>query len=172
MLEPANEYAVLVPIHRKDFSVYKCLDSILADVPNDVAIYCVLHNPKSDLREFLARYPDIRRIRVLEKFAPTLSGILNFALENIQEPWIFRMDSDDTWLKGRFWSQADFLRTHPDAWVIGGALKVSDRIRGSEYSLYENEACEISKSTLYEGCYIPNPTTLFNRKKNNRNWRV
>ena len=165
MDESTSQYAVLVPIHRINESVYECLDSIISDVPNEVVIYCVLHNPTQDLRNFLADYPNLMRITVFEKIAPTLSGVLNFALESIPEPWVFRMDSDDLWLKGRFSKQISFLKMRPDAWAIGGALEVFDRINGKTYSIYENEACEVSRKTLLEGCLIPNPTTLFNRKK-------
>ena len=103
-----GRFAVLVPIHRINQSVYECLDSIISDVPNDVVIYCVLHNPTLDLKNFLANYPGLKRIKVLEKIAPTLSGVLNFSLESIVEPWVFRMDSDDIWLKGRFNNQLSF----------------------------------------------------------------
>jgi len=102
---------------------------------------------------------------ILEKFTETLSGLLNFGLKNIPEPWIFRMDSDDIWMKGRYISQINFLKKHPDAWAIGGALRVTDTLKHLEYTLYENHPLEITKNTLLDGCLLPNPTTLIDRKK-------
>jgi hypothetical protein len=48
---------------------------------------------------------------ILKKFTETLSGLLNFGLKNIPEPWVFRMDSDDYRLKRRFNSQNSFLKS-------------------------------------------------------------
>jgi len=73
------------------------------------------------------------------------------------------MDSDDYWLKGRFNSQINFLKKHPDALAIGGALKVSESIKHLQYTLYENQPLEITKWALLDGCLLPNPTTLINR---------
>jgi len=64
------------------------------------------------------------------------------------------MDSDDYWLKGRFNSQINFLKKHPDAWAIGGALKVSNSIKHLQYTLYENHPLETTKRALMDGYLI------------------
>jgi hypothetical protein len=160
-----GEYAVLIPVHKVDADVYACFDSVLSDIPNYVTVYCVLHNPDAILRQFVGNYPKKNQIIILEKNCQTLGMLLNFGLQNIKEPWVFRMDADDVWLSGRFESQISFLKENSDLWVLGGAIEVFDSIRNLRYKLYENQKTQVFKKDLLEGCPIPHPTTLLNKQK-------
>jgi hypothetical protein len=165
MFASRGEYAVLIPVHKVHADVYACFDSVLSDIPNYVSVYCVLHNPDASLRQFVCNYPKKNRIIILEKNCHTLGMLLNFGLQNIEEPWVFRMDSDDVWLSGRFESQISFLNENRDVWVLGGAIEVFDSIRNLRYKLYENQEAQVFKKDLLEGCPIPHPSTLLNRQK-------
>ena len=161
----SKDFAVLIPVHKGTTAVYDCLDSVISDVPRDVEIFCVLHNPNLDLIQFIENYPQRNRVKVLRAYVKNLSQVLNFGLENIQKRWIFRMDSDDLWLSNRFITQTNFLNRHPDAWVVSGGAFVKDKIRNIEYSLYNDTELNINRNALFQGCPIIHPTTLYSREK-------
>jgi glycosyltransferase involved in cell wall biosynthesis len=53
-----------------------------------------------------------------------LSGSLNLAISNARGQLIARFDSDDISLPERLELQVDFLRTHPEVSVVGGAMDI------------------------------------------------
>ena len=52
-----------------------------------------------------------------------LTKSLNKGLKAVSFPFIARMDSDDIAMPNRFQLQSEFLQTHPDIDVVGGAIQ-------------------------------------------------
>lgn len=160
-----GKFGVLVPIHKPNQFLYECLDSILSDIPKEVKVYCLIHNPNSEIRDFVRAYQQIARIKVLETASDSLSGALNYGLRTMREEWIFRMDSDDVWLKGRFLHQSRIIRDFPECFVFSGGMEVVNSLNQSSYELSYKEVRQLYLEDLLDEAKISHPTVLFNRAK-------
>ncbi len=138
---------------------------MITDVPKNCKIYCILLNPNSELIDFVESYWHRDKLHISQIFTSNLSQVLNYGLGIIAEPWVFRMDSDDVWEKGRFESQSNFLKENQNAWVLGGGIRVHNIETNTQYDLYTEEIQKIDKTTLMHGCPIAHPSTLLNRKR-------
>lgn len=161
----AKKFGVLVPIHKPNDFLYACLDSILSDIPKEVKLYCLIHNPNSEIRDFVRAYQQIARIKVLETTSNSLSGALNYGLMTIEEEWVFRMDSDDIWLKGRFLLQSKMLEEFPECFVFSGGMEVINSLNQSSYELSYREVRQLHLEDLLNEAMISHPTVLFNRAR-------
>lgn len=159
-----SRYSVLLPCHKDRSYIYEAINSVIEDIPDQVSVFIVVHkNPRLyfKLRKKYIKFKNI--IILLDENSRFLSGVLNFGLEHIKSEYIFRMDSDDIWLKGRFEVQKKFIERNPDISVLGGSLKVIDDNGKKIFNINKNLESVIDSKELMLNCCVAHPTTIYKR---------
>ena len=124
---------VLLPVYRKDSPTYFCLsiDSMLAQTYEPLHILIGIDGPiEGELAQCVKSYASHERITILpfEKnrgLASTLNDMLRWAQAHDYK-YYARMDADDISLPHRIQVQMDFLLSHPEIDVVGGAINEID----------------------------------------------
>lgn len=127
--------AVLLPVYKKDKSEYLSLaiDSILNQSYSNLLLYIGVDGSiGEDLKKVIYDCSSDPRVKPLffEKNRG-LAIVLNDLLAIVFETdcgYIARMDADDISMPERFHKQLDYLKTHPDLDVVGGAISEIDEI--------------------------------------------
>ncbi|MBW6512539.1 MAG: glycosyltransferase [Desulfuromonadaceae bacterium] len=123
----AEPVAVLISVYGGDRLAWfaAAIESILKqDYPGEIRIYLGVDGPlAADVEEWVATQAEIFYRIVSNSMNIGLSKTLNRLLAVLEnEVYIFRLDADDLCLPQRFLRQTDFLRTHPDVDMVGGAI--------------------------------------------------
>jgi O104-antigen biosynthesis beta-1,3-galactosyltransferase len=122
--------SVLMSVYSKESPLFlgECLESLKTQTLPAEEIVLVEDGPiGKELRATIAAYRKALPIRTLS--LPSQSGLgaaLRAGLEICRGQYVARMDSDDICVPERFQIQADFLETHPEVDVIGGAIAEFD----------------------------------------------
>ena len=159
-----SKFAVLIPIHEKNWYFYSAVNSVLRDVPTACPVYIIIHQPNENLCRFIDNFPERQKIKLLYSTSNTLAGCLNDALMKIPEEWVFRMDSDDLWMPGRFQIQINYLIDNPNVTLISSGIKVHNKLHKKSYVVSTNSPKILNSFDLLEGCPIAHPKVLYNRK--------
>jgi glycosyltransferase involved in cell wall biosynthesis len=157
-------YAVLIPIHEPHSHLNSAISSVFDDVEQKAKIYLILHKPDVRLEMFIKSSPFYDDITVLRSYSDSLGGCLNDALKEIEEEFVFRMDSDDVWLKGRFSIQTEYLEKNPKTAVIAGGINVVNTIYNLQYPLTVEKKMRLRPKHFLLNCPVKHPTVLYNRK--------
>ena len=96
---------------------------------------------------------------------PVLSFVLMKCSHQARGDLIARMDADDVALPERFARQVEFLRSHPEVDVVGGAQEHIDS-NGRLLTVYHEpqEHEEIEELALTGACPISHPSVMMRRK--------
>lgn len=124
---------VLLPVYRKDSPVYLRLavDSMLAQTYEPLHILLCIDGPiEGDLEQCVQGYASDPRITILpfaenRGLAMTLNDMIRWAQAQGYS-YFARMDADDISLPNRIQLQMDYLLSHPDVDVVGGATNEID----------------------------------------------
>lgn len=133
-----SKVAVLLPVYRKDHPDYLSLaiDSILNQTFTDFELLIGVDGYIEDnLSTILKKYEDNSKVEILRfkenrGLAIVLNDLLDFA-KNRGVDYIARMDADDISVNSRFEKQVNFLDTHTDIDVVGGAISEIDEFGNS-----------------------------------------
>jgi glycosyltransferase involved in cell wall biosynthesis len=98
-----------------------------------------------------------------DEYSEFLGGVLNFAISIAKEKYIFRMDSDDIWLKGRFKLQSTYILQNPDVDILSGSLEIINKDGMHLYNIVRNLTPIEFYSKLKYACVIAHPTVLFKK---------
>lgn len=130
---------VLLPVYCKDKIEYLDLSihSILNQTYSDFILYIGIDGPiDNDLSETIKSLEkNDSRVKPIwfednRGLAIVLNDLLNIAFNDNLE-YIARMDADDISMPDRFAKQMDFLHTHPEVDVVGGAISEIDELGNS-----------------------------------------
>lgn len=93
------------------------------------------------------------------------SRVLNSLYQVLeQEALIFRMDSDDVSLPGRFQKQIDFMAQHPEIDILGGAIEEHDVEKGQvNLRFYPQDPNGMTKA-ICKGNPVAHPTVCMRRE--------
>lgn len=124
---------VLLPVYRKDNPTYLRLsvESMLTQTYNPLHILIGIDGPiEGDLAQEVDLYSNNEHITILpfEKnrgLAATLNDMIHWAHKQGYE-YFARMDADDISIPNRIKLQMDFLQSHPEIDVVGGATNEID----------------------------------------------
>ncbi len=130
--------AVLLPVYKKDKSEYLSLaiDSILNQSYANLLLYIGVDGPiGDDLKDAINRYSSDSRVKPVSfeenrGLAIVLNDLLAIVFETDCD-YIARMDADDISMPDRFHKQLDYLKTHPNLDVVGGAISEIDELGAS-----------------------------------------
>lgn len=117
--------SVIMPVYNGEAFLSEAIDSILNQTFADFEFIIVDNGSTDKTPEILARYARRDpRIRVHLQEKRGVAHAVNLAVSLATGRYIARMDSDDISLPARFQQQVDFLESHPDVGVLGGAMVV------------------------------------------------
>lgn len=133
---------VLLPIYRKDKAEYLrlAIDSMLIQTYSPLHLLIGIDGPiEEDLAECVGSYSNNERVTVLpfeenRGLAVTLNDMIRWAQKQGYSYFV-RMDADDISLPNRIQLQMEYLTSHPEIDVVGGATNEIDekgKNRGKE----------------------------------------
>lgn len=125
--------AVILPVYKKDKVEYmsKAVESIVLQTYNDTQLYIGVDGPVTDdIKDYLLLLDNQDKISVIwfkenRGLACVLNDLLDICFKDGYE-YIARMDADDISLTNRLEKQMEFLESHPDIDVVGGAIDEID----------------------------------------------
>jgi glycosyltransferase involved in cell wall biosynthesis len=157
-------FSVVLPCHENHDALYKAIDSVMQDVPKDCTLLILVHK-NIELYSSLKSIYSISNIRIYQdNYSANLSGVLNYGIKLANSDYIFRMDSDDVWSKGRYSLQKNIVEIDRSIDVVGGSLEVFDPVLKRYYTINRNQSPSELRTELILNCVIAHPTVLY--KKN------
>lgn len=162
--------AVIQSVYKNDKPEYliKSIRSILGQTFHDFDYYIGIDGPIEDnLRNVLTSATDPRICILENKGNKGLAGILNDLLQKCKKEgyeYIARMDSDDIALPDRFEKQINFLESHKEIDLVGGAINEIDE-HGNNRGKITKYPCTPNKCRKFFAKRNPvaHPTVMFRR---------
>jgi glycosyltransferase involved in cell wall biosynthesis len=159
-INEVNDFSVLMPCHRISDYLYEAINSVISDVPKTCKIYLVVHRNTALYRKLATDFTQKQVVIVSDNDSVNLAGVLNFGLSLINSKYVFRMDSDDIWLRGRYKAQSEFALRNPTVDVIAGSLQVIDSDGKHIHYLGRTLNDLEIKNLLVGKCILAHPTIL------------
>lgn len=128
-----KKIAVLLPVYKNDSPVFfkQALDSVINQTLQDFVILIGVDGPiEGDLEKLLKDLHGNERIKICYfKENRGLACVLNDLISEGRKygcEYLARMDADDLCVPERFQLQIDFLQSHPEVDIVGGAIEEID----------------------------------------------
>ena len=166
----AMTISVLMSVYKSDMPEYlnKAIKSIWTDQtikPNQIVLVedgelseellSVIANWKSELGDILTILRNDKNIG--------LTKSLNKGIKYVTSSLIARMDSDDISVSTRFEKQLDYLQSHPDIDIIGGAIREFNDENPNLRIRHYPETNEEVKKYIVKACPLAHPTVMMRR---------
>jgi glycosyltransferase involved in cell wall biosynthesis len=157
--------SVCMPVYNAQRYLEEAVESILGQTFRDFEFLIIDDGSTDRSLAILKRYAaQDTRIRLSSKANAGHTVRLNEMLHQARGDLIARMDADDVALPERFARQVDFLRSHPEVDLVGGA---QEHISAKGYHLFVYreplEHREIQESALAGICPICHPSVMMRR---------
>jgi glycosyl transferase family 2 len=121
----APTISAIMPVYNGEAFLAEAIDSILNQTFADFEFIIVDDGSTDKTPEILSGYAcRDSRVRVYRQENKGVAHSVNLAASLATGRYIARMDSDDIALPTRFQLQFDFLESHPEVGVVGGAATV------------------------------------------------
>lgn len=141
---PKDKIAVILSVYKKDSikCLGECIDSLLHQTTDNITVIIGVDGPVGDdMAQILLSYEANQAIKVL-RFTENrgLAAVLNDLIEECKKggfEYYARMDADDISTKDRMALQVDYLKSHLEVDVVGGAIEEIDtksELRGKKVS--------------------------------------
>lgn len=146
--------SVVMPVYNGAKHLRECLDSILSQTFGDFELLIVDDGSTDNTCEIIESYNDARICLIRNKHDYIAS--CNLLLSEARGKYIARMDADDIMMPDRLAYQYEYMESHPDVSVTGGAfIPLNDEnfkpvMKEYDYTL----------NLLLKGNYIVNPTSM------------
>lgn len=151
--------SVCMTVYNGEPFLKECIDSILSQSFHDFELLIVDDGSTDSTVNIILSYQD-KRIRLLKNKHDYISS-LNLLLKEARGLYIARMDADDIMLPERLQIQYDFLETHPEIGILGGASFFFNK---EKEFLGESLSGEITVENLINGNYLSHPTVMMRKK--------
>jgi hypothetical protein len=158
--------SVCMPVYNAKRYLEEAIESILGQTFGDFEFLIIDDGSTDRSLAILKRYA-AQDARIRLSSGPNAGYVvrLNEMLHQARGDLIARMDADDVALPDRFARQVDFLRSHSEVDVVGGALEL---INSKGYLLdvyYDPQGHEeIEERCLTGACPINHPSVMMRRK--------
>ena len=158
--------SVCMPVYNAERYLAEAIESILGQTFRDFEFLIIDDGSTDRSLAILERYA-ARDARIRLSSKPNAGYVvrLNEMLHQARGDLIARMDADDVALPERFARQVEFLRSHPEVDVVGGA---QEHIDSKGYPLtvhYDPQGHEeISELAMSGACPINHPSVMMRRK--------
>ena len=128
-----SKVAVILPVYKKDEVEYmsKAIESIVMQTYRDFHIYIGVDGPVGDdIKKYINLIDEQNKVTVVwfnenRGLACVLNDLLDICFKGGYE-YIARMDADDISETTRFEMQLEFMDSHPEIDVVGGAIDEID----------------------------------------------
>lgn len=126
---PSPKISVLMPVYNAENYVSTAIDSILGQTFEDFEFIIVDDHSKDKSWEIIKSYAkkDSRIVPLRNDMNLRATKSLNRGLGVVEGKYMARMDADDWSYPDRLQKQYDFMESHPEVGVLGGAIEVSDK---------------------------------------------
>jgi glycosyltransferase involved in cell wall biosynthesis len=158
--------SVCMPVYNAERYIEEAIESILGQTFSDFEFLIMDDGSADRTLAILERYAtQDARIRLSRRLNAGLVPCLNEMLHQARGELIARMDADDIALPERFARQVEFLRSHPEVDVVGGAQEHIDS-KGRLLTVYHDfqEHEEIQECGMRGSCPINHPSVMMRRK--------
>lgn len=109
------EYSVIIPAYNAQNTIHRCVDSLLAQLPEDAEIIIVDDGSRDQTNEICTAYASQDpRIRLYAKENGGVSSARNLGLDHARGKYILFVDSDDAVNPDFFRLIRQYTRTNPD----------------------------------------------------------
>lgn len=156
--------SVVVPTYNAARYVREALQSILEQEHTDFELIVIDDGSTDDTPALLAPLAGDPRVRLLRNERNMgLIATLHRGYAECRAPLIARMDSDDICEPSRFRRQVEFLRSHPDVGIVGGAIRFFGNVpqpRVFQFPL----AHEAIRPAMLFYCSLAHPALMFRRE--------
>lgn len=141
------------------------IESVLNQTYRNFEFLIIDDMTNSTNRELLEYYADKDdRIRIIHNEKNLgLTKSLNIGLKQSYGKYIARMDSDDICMPNRLELQLDYLKKHPDVYVLGGIALVDGTKKAALEPIYDTEVLKIRM--IFYNCVMIHPTAFINKEK-------
>jgi GT2 family glycosyltransferase len=158
--------SVCMPVYNAKRYLGEAIESILGQTFRDFEFLIVDDGSTDRSLAILKHYAaQDSRIRLSSRPNAGLVVRLNEMLHQARGDLIARMDADDVALPERFARQVEFLRSHPEVDVVGGAQEHIDSDGYHLFIYYDLEGNEeIQERALNGICPINHPSVMMRRK--------
>jgi glycosyltransferase involved in cell wall biosynthesis len=160
LIDKVDNFSVLMPCHRMSKSLYEAINSVIFDVPKTCKIYLIVHRNMALYRKLETDFTQKQVVIIADNVSVNLAGVLNYGLSLINSKYVFRMDSDDIWLEGRYKSQGNFALQNPTIDVIAGSFEVINSNGKHCYFIKRTFNDLEIKNLLVGKCILAHPTIL------------
>ena len=156
--------SVIMPVYNGEAFLSEAIDSILNQTFADFE-FIIIDNASTDRTpEVLASYASRdARIRVHHEEKRGVAHAVNLAVSLATGRYIARMDSDDISLPARFQQQFDFLESHPDVGVLGGAATMITA-GGKPLSIFRTPCSDSEIRAATGGWFTINATVMMRKE--------
>lgn len=157
--------SVVMSVFNGQAYLAEAVESILNQTFRDFTFIIIDDGSTDKTAETLAHYAKLDpRIRIISHANKGRAVSLNIGIEAAKSEYIARMDADDVALPERFQREFDFLESHPNVGILGGAVEVvSANGRPLRRITPETGDAEI-RSTMPTGNPMWHPTILMRRQ--------
>lgn len=155
--------SVVMPVYNAAIHLEQAIDSVLAQTFGDFELLLLDDGSSDGSAAILAGYQADARVRVLP--SPDNQGLiatLHRGFGASRAPLIARMDADDVCAPDRFALQVEFLRTHPDVDIVGGAIRFIGNTPEPRLFEFPGDHDQIRAAMLFY-CPLAHPTLMFRR---------
>ncbi|MCR9292083.1 MAG: glycosyltransferase [bacterium] len=122
-MQEAPQVTVLMPVYNAQDYLIDAMASIVEQSFQDWEMICVNDGSRDQSGEMLDWFAaQDQRIRVVHQANQGLVGALNVGIELSRGHCIMRMDNDDIAMTNRMQKQLNYMNSHPECVVLGGAI--------------------------------------------------
>ena len=154
--------SVVMSVHNGERFLREAVESILGQSFRDFEFITIDDGSTDCTAAILSSYQrNDPRVRVYHQENRGLIESLNRGCGVARGKYIARMDADDVAVRDRLMRQVDFMETHREIAVLGGAVEVINAA-GESLATYRNPAKddEIKSELLQGGCPLWHPAVL------------
>lgn len=155
---------VLLPAHGEAIYLEEALSSVLNDVPRNCQVIVIDDNLSREVRTKIKNvFTMFPNLSIISNRGEGLIDALNTGLFETKSEIVFRMDSDDIWLPGRYQLQYSALTLNENLILCGGQVEfISSLSAGKKISNYPTINSKVRKF-LRHGSPFAHPAVAFKR---------
>ena len=160
--------SVVMPVYNARAYVAEAIESVLQQTCGDFELVVIDDGSTDDTRSIVLRFRDPRVVVATNVQNLGVVASLAKGLAVCRGHFIARMDADDISEPERFAKQLDYLKSHPDVDIVGGAISYFGDIKRPTSVVFPAEHEDIRAALLFY-CSLAHPALMFRHTLVERN---
>jgi len=157
-----------MPVYNASAYVAEALQSVLDQTYRNIELLVIDDGSTDNTRAVVQRFDDPRVVIAENPQNVGLVATLNKGLALSRGAFIARMDADDISEPDRLAKQLNFLKSHPEVDIVGGAIQYFGDIKRPYTLIFPTEHEDIRVALLFY-CPLAHPALMFRRSLLRRN---